>query len=301
MLDQAVCNRQLVINSTRRNFLLRLTAMGGGCYAGKATAETTRPWPLFSVEAKGSRLYLMGQIPPRPSPWHDPRIEALVPRCSAVWTETNNIYRKDVQELIARYGVDETRPLESRLAERDRERVAKAAELAHLPLASLAHFRPFLAASILEDAYYKATGMSDTAEQVLIAKAMATGVSVSSEFPAKDDVIVWFGAMSPEQDIQFLRYSLDQILDGPENERIYAAWSRGDAAPAASRVAEMKRLYPDLYPKIVIERNSGWIPRFRTMLASKRPALVITGLYHLAGPDNLLVQVRAAGLTVRAI
>ena len=30
-------------------------------------------------------------------------------------------------------------------------------------------------------------------------------------------------------------------------------------------------------------------------------ALVLTGLYHLVGPDSLLVQLRAAGLTVRQI
>jgi uncharacterized protein YbaP (TraB family) len=35
------------------------------------------------------------------------------------------------------------------------------------------------------------------------------------------------------------------------------------------------------------------------MLASKSPALVIAGCYHLAGPDNLLDQLRAAGLGVK--
>ena len=284
---------------TRRYFLLSLTAMGGGFCAGRATAETRRPWPLFLVEGQGSRVYLMGETPPRPAPWHDARIEALIPRCSGVWTETNNIFRKDVQELVARYGIDETSPLESRLTERDQERLARAAELAHVPLSSLAHFRPFMAGSMLEDAYYNAMGMSDAAEKILVAKAMSAGVSVLSEFPAKDDVIAWFGAMSPERDLQFLRYSLDQILEGPANERIYAAWSGGDAGPAAGRVADIKRLYPDLYPKIVVERNIGWIPRFTTMLTNKKPALVITGLYHLAGPDNLLIQLRAAGLIVR--
>jgi uncharacterized protein len=180
--------------------------------------------------------------------------------------------------------------------------LAKAAEVAQVPLASLATLRPWVAGGVLEDGYYKARGMSDAADKILVAKATSAGVPVSSEFPVKDDVIEWFGAMSPEQDIEFLRYSLDMILAGPAvNERIFAAWARGDAGPAADRVAGFKRLYPNLYPKIVVERNNGWIPRFNTMLANKTPALVITGLYHLVGPDNLLLKLRAAGLRVRQL
>jgi uncharacterized protein YbaP (TraB family) len=244
----------------------------------------------------------MGETPPRPVRWHDARIESLVSQCSALWTETNNTYKANIQDLIARYGVDNGHPLDSRLTEMDRERLAKAAEVAQVPLASLAKFRPFVAGSLLEDGYYAASGMSEAADKILVAKATAAGVPVSSEFPVKDDVIEWFGAMSPEQDIEFLRYSLDMILAGPAaNERVFAAWAKGDAGPAADRVVRFKRLYPNLYPKLVVERNRGWIPRFNTMLANKTPALVITGLYHLVGPDNLLLQLQTAGLTVRHI
>jgi uncharacterized protein len=157
-----------------------------------------------------------------------------------------------------------------------------------------------VAGGLLEDAYYDVMKMSAAAQKVLVAKATAAHINVSSEFAVKDDVFAWFGSLTPEQDVQFLRYSLDMILAGAaENERIFSAWSKGDAGPAADRVAGMKQRYPDLYPKIVVERNRGWIPRFNAMLASKSPALVITGCYHLAGPDNLLSQLRAAGLSVR--
>lgn len=289
-------------NWTRRDFLFGLSFLGGGLWSASAFAATSDQWPLFAIEGNGGRVYLMGETPPRPVAWHDPRIEALVPGCSTVWTETNNVFKRKVQDLIAQYGVDEAHPLASRLTAQDQVHLATVAELTHVPLASLATYRPWVAGGLLEDAYYGVMKMSDAADKVLVAEATAAHVNVSSEFAVKDDVFAWFGSLSPEQDVQFLRYSLDMILAGSvENERIFSAWSKGDAAPAAERVAGMKQRYPELYPKIVVERNRGWIPRFNAMLAGKAPALVITGCYHMAGPDSLLTQLRAAGLSVRAI
>jgi uncharacterized protein len=300
--------------STRRDFLFALTAMGGGLFTDLVGArrgalraddpadDAAHDWPLFSVEANGHRVYLTGETPPRPTRWHDERIESLVPRCSALWTETNNVYKRSVDDLIARYGVDKSAPLESHLTDTDRERLAKAAELGHVPVQSLATFRPWVAGSVLEDAYYQAAGMADAADKVLVAEANSAGITVSSEFPTKDDVIEWFASMSPEQGLQFFRYSLDTVLAGPEeNQRVFGAWAKGDAGPAAGRVADLKRLYPDLYPKLVVERNKNWVPRFTAMLERTKPVLVLTGLYHLVGPDSLLVQLRARGLTVRQI
>jgi len=286
-------------NWTRREFLFDLTLLGGGLWVSASVAAAADRWPLFVVEGHGGRVYLMGETPPRPAAWHNARIEALVPGCATLWTETNDVFKKSVQDLIAQYGVDEAHPLASRLTTQDQAHLAKVADLTHVPLASLATYRPWLVGGVLEDAYYGVMKMSDAAEKVLVAKATAAHVNVSSEFAVKDDVFAWFGGLSPEQDVQFLRYSLDMILAGEaENERVFTAWSKGDAAPAADRVAGMKQRYPDLYPKLVVERNRGWIPRFNAMLANKTPALVITGLYHLAGPDNLLTQLRAAGFSV---
>jgi uncharacterized protein len=152
--------------ASRREFLLGLTAMGAGLWAARAGSRAADLWPLFSVEGQGNRVYLVGETPPRPARWHDLRIESLVSQCSVLWTETNNIYKANVQDLIARYGLDEGHPLDSRLTEMDRERLAKASEVAQVPLASLATLRPWVAGGMLEDGYYKARGMSDAADKL---------------------------------------------------------------------------------------------------------------------------------------
>jgi len=89
--------------------------------------------------------------------------------------------------------------LTARLGADDRALLEKAAAHCKVPMASLTNFRPWLAGATLEDAFYQAMGLSGLApDKVLSAKAQAAGVSLFSEFAVKNDVVMWFGTMSPD-------------------------------------------------------------------------------------------------------
>lgn len=289
---------------TRREALLTMAALAASSFSINGWAQSATNWPLWSIEGKNGRVYLTGETPPRATAWKDDRIEKLLGGCSALWNETNQIHRQDPQALIRRYGIDQSTPLLSKLTPADQKRVAKVAELAKIPLDSLAPFRPWVVASELESSYYEAMKLpeSGTAEKVLIAQAKTAGIPMSSEFPANDDVITFMGEMTQAEEIQYLQYTLDHILDGlAENERIYSLWSRGDLSGAEGMVARMKANQPDLYKKHVIGRNKNWVPRIETMLNDPKPALIVVGLYHIAGPDSVLAQLKGNGMTVRSM
>ena len=80
------------------------------------------------------------------------------------------------------------------------------------------------------DDLVQAMGLSGLApDKVLNTKAHAAGVPLFSEFAVKDDVVTWFGTMSPEQDLQFLRYILDEVLAAPGAQAsTFTDWGRGD-------------------------------------------------------------------------
>jgi uncharacterized protein YbaP (TraB family) len=144
-----------------------------------------------------------------------------------------------------------------RLGADDRVRLEKAAALCKVPMASLTNFRPWLAGATLEDAFYQTMGLSSLApDKVLSAKAQAAGVPLFSEFAVKGDVVTWFGSMSPKQDLQFLRYILDEVLASPSAQAAtYTDWGRGDFRRARGVVARIKQLYPELYEILVLDRN----------------------------------------------
>jgi uncharacterized protein YbaP (TraB family) len=204
--------------------------------------------------------------------------------------------------LVAREGVDPATPLSTRLSTEDQARLAKAAALCRTPLESLSAFRPWLAGASLEGDFYKAMGLSgQAAASSLAAKAKDAGVPVSSEFAAQDDIFAWFGAMTPAQETQYLRYVLDEILAGPEGTAdAFADWAKGDFRRATAVNSRIRRLYPD-FQTLIVERNRRWVPRFQAMLGEKKPGMVVVGHLHLVGSDNVLALLRADGLMIKRL
>lgn len=279
---------------------LLLAALPSAC----VTANERSPHsPLWLIERDGGRVYIFGHTPPRQGDWNEPAIAAIAAACDVCWVETNNATRGDLQALVMRYGIDGSAALSERLSGEDRARVEAALALTQVPSEAIAPFKPWLAAHTLENAFYTASGLTGRGAQIIIAEQyQAAGKSVESEFATQDDVIEWFGAMTPTQDLQFLRYTLDNILSPAEAEAAkFDAWLRGDVRPAHDWMAQMKEHYPELYAAIVVQRNANWLARIEAMLTARRSALVITGLYHLAGPDSLPQLLAASGFDARRV
>ena len=167
-------------------------------------------------------------------------------------------------------------------------------------LKDLAGARPWLIGATLEDAGYRTYGLTGTsANTVLSEQAARAGIPVSSEFPVKDDVFAWFGAMTPVEETQFLCFCVDGVLLGRSGmETISQAWLSGNSKPATSFVSHERLAYPQLYSKLTEGRNVAWIPRFEAMLRDPTPTLVVVGLYHLVGQQSLLANLRKAGFEV---
>ena len=287
----------------RREALVTLIALPVALAAGTSWGAEAAGYPVWAIETRGGLVYLLGHTPPRPMDWSDARIEGLLRNCGSLWNETNQSDHTDARELMQRYGIDPNKPLYTWLSPSDRDRLSQAAKIAAVPEEALQPFRPWLAGQALEGAFFSAPGANGrNADAVLVSEASEAALPVSSEFGRKEDAARWFSDFSPLQEVQYLRYILDEILAGHDDgQRIYADWARGKDARAADWVARMKRLYPELYRSIVVTRNQGWVPRIQSMLSQPKPSMMVVGLYHLVGADSIQAQLGANGLRVRRI
>lgn len=277
-----------------------LAALSSGCATPTARAAHS---PLWLIERDGGRVFVFGHTPPRPTDWNEPAIAAIAAQCEVCWVETNQSTRGNLQALVMRHGVDASAPLSERLSREDWIRVEAALALTHVSSESVAPLKPWLAAQTLEEASYVAAGLTGRGAQIVIPEQyQAASKVVESEFPTQDDTVEWFGALTATQNLQYLRYTLDNVLAPSEAEAAkFDAWQRGDLGPALAWMAQMKQRYPELYATIVVQRNVNWVARIEAMLAARRPACVITGLYHLVGPDSLQQQLAAAGVNARRL
>lgn len=286
---------------TRRDFaagLVALPIMANACVSRPTGSEG---WPLWSVERNGRRAYLTGATPPRETDWSQERIEAIAADCDLIWTETNQNSRGNMRETIGRLGVDASAPLSERIPESDWVRVQTVAAQYGVAIENIDQLRPWLAAHTIGEASDDSRRWAGkTAETVITAAALRAGKEVQWEFPFQEDVIEWFGALTPQQSLEFMRYTLDEVqLPIDEESAKFDAWSRGDIGPATDWMSRTWASYPSLHQAIASKRNRDWVARFDSMLSQNRNGLVIVGLYHLVGPESVQDNLSRMGFTVR--
>jgi uncharacterized protein len=289
---------------TRRQVLQYLPAAAVGSAALAAHAESADRFPLWELSRGNGKVFLLAHTPPRAAAWKDARVEALLRGCGHLWNETNHrAGSDDVQGLMQEYGIARGQSLEARLDAGQRARLAAAAKAVSVPLDSLAGFRPWLAAQVLESALFSAAPFNKpNADQVLVARAQSLSIPVSSEFPTLTDATRWLAGLSSTAELQYLLYIIDEVLTGHERgQHIYAEWDSGNTEPARIWMSRMARNYPQLYRAMDIQRNQLWVPRVHTMLNAARPTMIVVGLYHLVGPDSMLVQLGTSGARLRRV
>jgi len=100
----------------------------------------------------------------------------------------------------------------------------------------------------------------------------------------------------------YVRYSLYD-MDNTENElaSILSEWKNGKTSNTEQELLEMRNQWPIIYKTMVLDRNTAWMPRLNSYLASGSPVFVIVGLGHLHGPDGLLKQFADSGCTVEQL
>jgi len=76
------------------------------------------------------------------------------------------------------------------------------------------------------------------------------------------------------------------------------AWKSGDAATIERLVLQDLKAEPQIYERLLVERNRAWLPKIEALFSRPRPAFVVVGAAHLVGSDGLLQALRAKGYTV---
>ena len=79
---------------------------------------------------------------------------------------------------------------------------------------------------------------------------------------------------------------------------IVAAWKSGDAGALERLLLQEFRASPDVYERLLVERNRAWAPQIAACASEPAPCLVVVGGAHLVGPDSVVVLLRQAGFTV---
>lgn len=76
------------------------------------------------------------------------------------------------------------------------------------------------------------------------------------------------------------------------------AWKNGDAPLVESIVLQDLKSEPQMYQRLLVNRNRTWLPKIEALFSRPRPAFVVVGAAHLVGSDGLLQNLRTKGYTI---
>ena len=91
------------------------------------------------------------------------------------------------------------------------------------------------------------------------------------------------------QDIRTLKRDLDRHLK---------SWQTGDMKTLANLLNEALEEQPELYKRLVVERNKRWVPKIEALARGNKDAIVIVGAGHLAGKQSVIELLEKNGLKV---
>ena len=259
---------------------------------------------MWVIRDKDSTVYLVGTVHVlRPEMlWNSKKIMKAVGESTELWLEiVDGDDMTAAGPLIQKYGIDTEKPLSKKLKSDQKAKLAKVAEQYGIPPATLEPLKPWLVAVMLTVLQVQKAGYDPKAgvDHLLKAQAEKEGDKVMG-LETVEQQLSLFSHISERDQAAFLDQTLDDAAEGVALlDRMAKAWSEGDNATLAEVVSgEMKKQAPDLYKKLIVDRNIRWSEQVEEILRGSGVHQIAVGAGHLAGPDSLQAQLGKRGIKV---
>lgn len=189
----------------------------------------------------------------------------------------------------------------SRLLDRETHALVTAkAEAAGIPMALLEHLKPWVVAMTLSVPALQKSGFDPALgldrhffDRAKADKRQVRGLeTVAYQLERLDGL-----ALAVQ--VEMLRAVLSDVdTQVAAVADIVKAWSRGDITALEKVLLQEFRESPEVYQRLLVERNQAWAPKIAGCTAEPRPCLVVVGGAHLVGSDSVVALLRKAGFSV---
>jgi uncharacterized protein len=261
---------------------------------------------LWSVSAPGAPpSYLMGSLHVLTAEYYP--LSARIDQ--AFTSSTVLIVEADMDELanpatlmslLGKAMLSDGKTLEQVIDADLHAQVMERADKAGVPRAAIARLRPWMVALLLTAPTLQAAGFKPEhgVDKHFFDRAKKAG----TERRALETVAYQFGRLdqmtAPQQEA-LLRATLNDLDAQTANVKTMAeAWARGDTDALEKLLLTEMKSAPDLYDRLLVERNANWVDSVETCVKQKTSCFVVVGALHLIGPDSLVAMLQKKGYKV---
>jgi uncharacterized protein YbaP (TraB family) len=177
------------------------------------------------------------------------------------------------------------------------KKVIARGEKAGVPAAAIQRMKPWMAAASLTIPSLKAAGFNPELgiDKYFFDKAKKAGIerraleTVAYQFDRLDQMpapVQEAMLRSVLEDIETQLTSVKEIAD---------AWARGNTADIERLLLGAMRESPELYERLLVERNRNWVAPVEACLTEKKACFIVVGAAHLVGQHSLIALLQQKG------
>ena len=113
------------------------------------------------------------------------------------------------------------------------------------------------------------------------------------------DQVEALGGLSETANDALVQAALDDVAGlRPMLRDLVRAWKGGEIDRLMGLVNGSFSDRPEVYQRVLVDRNERWIPKIEELMAGDEPAMVIVGTGHLVGTDSVVAMLQAKGHVV---
>jgi len=279
--------------------LLALIAL---CLAQSLHAQTTT---LFEVSDGQSRVLLGGTIHLlHPSDFPLPQtFDAAYEEADKLYLETDlaTVESPDIGQQMAQAMLYPAgKNLKTELSPEVWQEVERYAEANRFPIQQFVGFDPVFVSILMTVMKAQSLGIQEGVDQHYYRKAQIDGLPLG-ELESSEEVLAYMQGMTDLDPDAVMQATLEELKDFDKMmEETVKAWREGDLDALGRDLGEpMRRESPEFYQKLLVDRNTQWLPKIKRMFKQPGTELVLVGSLHLAGKQSLLDMLAREGYRIR--
>jgi len=175
--------------------------------------------------------------------------------------------------------------------------VKKRAEKAGLPMIAINKMKPWLVAITLMAPTLQAAGFKPElgVDQHFYDRAVESNMKRQA-LETLQYQLDRFDEMPIKLQEEFLRSTIEDLdKEVASVKQMAEAWGFGDVAAVEKYTLTGLKEAPELYQRLLIERNHNWLPHVEGCIKQNAGCFIVVGAAHLVGPDGLLVLLAQKG------
>jgi uncharacterized protein YbaP (TraB family) len=261
-----------------------------------------RKHPLWKISSKTNTVYLLGSVHLLKQDAYplDTSIEKAYENSPRLFFEINLVEMDEqkLQQLTLAKGVyHDGRTLKDELSKQAYEFTKKRLADQGLNIEQFDRLKPWLVAMTIAVGEMQRLGFDPNqgVDKYFYEKAKKDKKKIDGFETAEYQLNLLGDMPAAMQEAQLLQTMKE--LDDMQKEIsvIIEAWKSGNAEGLDAVLLKSFRDYPDVYKKLITDRNKNWLPKIESLIGQKENAMIVVGIAHLVGKGGILEALKQKG------